>query len=298
MKVTPLSGALGAEIEGADLRDPSDFDEIFSAFVEHSVVVLRDQKITPEDHIAFAERFGEINVNRFFKPLEGYPQIATVTKEKDQTQAIGEGWHTDHSYDEIPALGSILRALEIPPYGGDTIFVSMGAAYDGLSDPMKTFLGGLKAWHSSRHVFGVDHKDSEAQRSGRLANAEQAQQDALHPLVIAHPLSGRPGLYVNPVFTTRIDGLSESESEALLAFLYEHCRQAEFQCRLRWHPGDVAIWDNRATWHKAVNDYHGHRRHMHRITVEGVALAAAHGSAAGVLRQVLGSRHQIKRVHP
>ena len=273
MLITPLTGGLGAEILGADIRDPAQFDALHAAFAQHSVIVIRDQTgVTPEDHLAFARRFGPINVNRFFTPVPGHPEIATVLKEKDQTEAVGEGWHTDHSYDDEPAMGSILRAIDMPPYGGDTLFVSMGLAFETLSPTMQAFLEGLQAWHSSRHVFGATQADSEAAKSGRLGNAAAATQDVLHPMVIRHPLSGRKGLFVNPVFTTRIEGLSAPESDALLAMLYAHCQQPELHCRVRWNAGDITMWDNRATWHKAINDYHGHRRYMHRITVEGCAL--------------------------
>ncbi|MEO1504504.1 MAG: TauD/TfdA family dioxygenase [Pseudomonadota bacterium] len=272
MQIIPLTGGLGAEILGADVRRAEDFDAIHTAFAEYGVVVIRAQDVTPDDHLAFARRFGPINVNRFFRPVEGYPEIATVLKEKDQKQAIGEGWHTDHSYDQIPAMGSILHAIEVPPYGGDTLFVSMAAAYAALSQPMRQFLDGLTAVHSSRHAFGAATKDSEAAKSGRFANAEAATQDARHPIVITHPLSGRRGLFVNPVFTTHVEGLTPSESTALLTMLWDHCRQPEFQCRVRWQAGDITMWDNRATWHKAINDYHGFRRLMHRVTVEGVPL--------------------------
>ena len=272
MEVRPLTGGLGAEIIGADIRNAGQFAEIHDAFSEYSVIVLRGQNVSPEEHLKFARRFGPINVNRFFKPVDGHPEIATVLKEKDQKQAVGEGWHTDHSYDLKPAMGSILHALEMPPFGGDTLFVSMAAAYEALSSKMRRFLDGLSAVHSSRHVFGAKTQDSEAAKSGRLGNADAATQDAVHPVVITHPLSGRRGLYVNPVFTTHIQGLTDDESEAMLAMLYEHCKKPEFQCRVRWQVGDVTMWDNRATWHKAINDYHGFRRLMHRITVDGVAL--------------------------
>ena len=272
METRPLTGGLGAEILGADIRRADQFDEIQSAFAKYSVIVLREQSVSPGEHIEFARRFGPINVNRFFKPVDGYPEIATVLKEKDQKEAVGEGWHTDHSYDQKPAMGSILHALEVPPYGGDTLFVSMSAAYEALSPTMREILDGLWAVHSSRHVFGESISNSEAAKSGRLGNADAATQDALHPVVITHPLSGRRGLFVNPVFTTEIKGLSPTESAAILGMLYEHCRQPEFQCRVRWKAGDITIWDNRATWHKAINDYHGHRRLMHRITIDGVSL--------------------------
>ena len=275
MEIIPLTGGLGAEIFGADLRDPAQFDAIRQSFVDHSVITLRAQQITPEDHLAFARRWGAINVNRFFTALEDHPEIAVVVKEPDQKGAIGEQWHTDHAYDTEPAMGSILHAIETPPHGGDTVFCSMGAAYDGLSERFRELLEGLKAWHSSRHVFGAVQSNADAMRTGRVGNADLATQDALHPVVIRHPLSGRKGLYVNPQFTTRIEGLSAAESDAILQMLYAHCQKPEFQCRVRWQPGDVTMWDNRATWHKAINDYHGHRRYMHRVTVEGCALEAA-----------------------
>lgn len=274
MKVNPLTTALGAEIVDVDIRNDADFAAIKQAFIDHSVVVLRDQNISPDEQLVFAERFGNININRFFKPLDGHPAIATVTKEADQKTAIGEQWHTDHSYDTIPALGSVLHAVEIPPYGGDTLFVSMAAAYEGLSPQFRKSLEGLYALHSSRHAFGAATTDHEASRTGRLANAELATQDSRHPVVIKHPLSGRRGLYVNPGFTLQIEGFSKTESDAMLGFLYEHCQTPEYQCRIRWNEGDVTLWDNRATWHKALNDYHGHRRHMHRVTIEGCELTS------------------------
>ena len=275
MQIKPLAGSLGAEIIGADVRNADTQGEIEAAFADHSVLVFRDQNLSPEDHRAFAKRFGNININRFFKPVDGHPDIALVFKDKDHKRAIGEGWHTDHSYDTEPALGSILCAHEVPPIGGDTLFVSMSKAFEGLSEPIQKLISGLSAWHSSRHNFGNNTKDSEAAKTGRLLNQDAAQQDALHPMVIRHPLSGRPCLYVNPTFTLRIEGLNEDESRAILDMLYTHCQKPEFQCRVRWNAGDVTMWDNRATWHKAVNDYHGHRRLMHRITVEGCALEAA-----------------------
>ena len=275
MEIIPLTGGLGAEIIGADMRDDAQFAKIRQAFIDHSVITLRAQTLTPEDHLCFARRWGDINVNRFFSALESHPEIAIVLKEADQTGAIGEEWHTDHAYDQIPALGSILHAIETPRSGGDTVFCSMATAYEALSDPFKSMLEGLKAWHSSRHVFGAIEAGSNASKTGRIGNSKNATQDALHPVVIKHPLSGRKGLYVNPQFTTHIDGLNKLESDAILKCLYTHCQKPEFQCRVRWQNGDVTMWDNRATWHKAINDYHGHRRYMHRVTVEGCALTAA-----------------------
>jgi taurine dioxygenase len=274
--VRPLAGALGAEILGIDVsRALSDeqFDAVRDTFVEHGVVFFRDQHLTPEQHVAFAERFGPINVNRFFTPVPGYPMIAEVRKEPDQRRNIGEAWHTDHSYDEVPALGSVLLAREVPEIGGDTMFASMALAYDALSDGLKRTLAPLRALHSSRHIFGPDAGYHSNDLKDRLANPELAIQDAVHPVVIRHPESGRKTLYVNPNFTVGIEGWTVEESRALLGYLYQHAVRPEFTCRFRWREGSIAVWDNRATWHCAVNDYHGHRRLMHRITIAGTRLS-------------------------
>jgi taurine dioxygenase len=275
IEVTPQSAALGAVISGVDLsKEPSKhaMAELEDAFGRYSVIFFRDQNLTPQQHIALAERWGAINVNRFFKPLDGYPQIAQVIKEANQKENIGGTWHTDHSYDLIPAMGSILCAREVPTVGGDTLFSSMYLAYQALSEDMKKMLADLKAWHSSRHAFGYSVTDSEHFEDGRLANPGQATQDALHPVVLTHPLTGRKALYVNADFTVRFDNWTVEESQPILDLLYAHGARQEFTCRFHWEPGSIAFWDNRATWHYAMNDYQGHRRIMHRITVEGVAL--------------------------
>ncbi len=276
MDIRPLTASLGAEILGADLRTASDADAVQKAFADYGLVVVRNQSLTPDDHLAFARRFGPIDVNRFFRPVAGHPELAEVLKEPDQTEAIGEAWHTDHSYDQVPAMGSILHAIEVPPVGGDTAFASMHAAYLGLSETLQRFLKGLYAFHGSAHAFGAAAVAvTEAAETGRYQNAQAATQEARHPIIIKHPLSGKPCLYVNPAFTTRIDGLTKDESEAILTMLYRHAQKPEFQARVRWQAGDVTMWDNRATWHVAINDYYGHRRLMHRATVQGVALTAA-----------------------
>jgi len=271
MVIRPLAGAVGAEIAGLDLSEPlTDIARrtVRQALATFGVVVFRDQTLTPDQHIARARQFGPINVNRFFAHAEGYPEIALVVKEPEQTKNIGGGWHTDHSYDEIPALGSMLYAREVPPAGGDTMFASMYAAYDALSDGLKQTLAGLRALHSSRHVFGVKRPGME----GRIGNPDLATQDAVHPVVITHPESGRRALYVNPGFTLRFDGWTDEESKPLLDYLYRHAARPEFTCRLQWQAGSLAFWDNRSTWHYALNDYQGERRLMHRITIEGCRL--------------------------
>lgn len=276
IRIRPLSGVLGAEIDDVDLGESlseEQFREIREAFAKYHVICFRDQTLTPEQHLRFAERWGNINVNRFFKPVEGYPMIAEVAKEPGQTRNIGEDWHTDHSYDQEPAFASILYAKVVPDYGGDTLFASMCAACEALSDGMQAVLSGLRARHSSRHVFGYATREVESRQTGRIVNPELAVQDAVHPVVVTHPGSGRPALYVNPDFTVGIENWTDEESEPLLNFLYKHASQPRFTCRLSWRPGTLAMWDNRCTWHCAMNDYHGQRRLMHRITLEGQPLS-------------------------
>jgi taurine dioxygenase len=273
IQIRPLGGTVGAEIVGIDLAAPlSEMAQraIRETVAESGVVVFREQRLTPEQHLALARQFATVNVNRFFAHLPDHPEIALVSKEPDQTRNIGGGWHTDHSYDVVPAMGSMLYAREVPSMGGDTLFASMYAAYDTLSDGLKQTLEGLRGVHSSRHVFGVKRDGME----GRVGNPELATQDAVHPVVIRHPESGRKALYVNPGFTLRFDGWTDDESKPLLQFLYQHAQRPDFSYRLQWQVGTLAFWDNRATWHFALNDYHGHRRLMHRVTLEGVPLAA------------------------
>ena len=278
MRIESETG-VGAYISEIDLNhlNPESIAELKVALGEYGVLFFREQNMTSENHIAFAEQFGRININRFFTPLSDYPQIAQVLKEAQHSTNIGSAWHTDHSYDQIPALGSILVARDLPKSGGDTIFASMYAAYDALSDSVKEKLAGLTAVHSSRHAFGIDAYKGQAksERKGRLGNTDAATQDAVHPVVIKHPISGKKAIYVNPDFTTHIRELDEAEGNQLLEELYEHCKQEKFSYRFAWKDGSVAFWDNRATWHKALNDYAGQRRLMHRITVEGVPLYGA-----------------------
>jgi taurine dioxygenase len=275
--VRPISGAVGAEIHGVDLSSSlSDdlFAEICQAYDDHGVIFFRDQELRPEDHIAFAERWGDININRFFTPVDDYPMIAEVRKEPEQKTNIGSRWHTDHSYDQVPAMGSVLYALEVPTKGGDTLFASMAAAYDALSDGMKSALDGLEAHHSSRHAFGLNARQMKSTHGNDQAynNPDLATQDAIHPVVLTHPRTGRKGIYVNGDFTTHFVGWTRAESNPLLEMLYSHATEPRFTGRFRWEKGSVALWDNLAVQHCAVNDYQGERRLMHRITVEGTPL--------------------------
>ena len=273
--INPTSGSMGVEIHNVDLSNElsdSLFSEIRETFIEHGLIFFRDQELTPDDHLRFAKRWGEININRFFVKVEGYDQIAQVRKDADQKINIGGAWHTDHSYDQIPAMGSILLAKETPKIGGDTLFANMYRAYETLSDGMKKTLESMKACHSSRHVFGAHTGYSEASNQ-RIGNPELATQDAIHPVIITHPESKRKALYVNPEFTVNFEGWTLEESKPLLDYLTEHTTQQENTTRFQWEPGSIAFWDNRCTWHFALNDYPGETRLMHRITVEGSALS-------------------------
>lgn len=280
IEVRPVTTGFGAEIHGVDLSRPlpdADLAQMREAFGAYGVIFFRDQELTPEQHIDFAERWGDINVNRFFQPVEGHPRIAEVRKEPDQKINIGGGWHTDHSYDVAPALGSILYARELPKAGGDTLFANLALAYESLSPGLQATLEGMRAVHSSRHVFGAaavtQAKGNKDDIAGRIGNPEAATQDVVHPVVIRHPDTGRKILYVNPGFTLHFEGWTPAESRALLKYLYAQATVPERTIRFQWEKGSIAFWDNRTTWHYALNDYHGERRLMHRITLEGVAVS-------------------------
>ncbi len=273
MRIFPNDTGCGAEIVGIDLNAMSDaaVQAVADAQAAYGVVFLRNQSLTPDGQLAAAKRFGPINVNRFFTPVPEQPRVAMVLKEPQHAVNVGGAWHTDHSYDDAPALGSMLYALEVPAKGGDTMFASMYKAFEALSPGLQRTLEGLHAVHSSRHVFGAE--GAYARRADeRFANQDKATQDAVHPMVIRHPRSSRAALYVNPAFTVRIDGWTVEESRPLLAYLYEVAQSEEHTCRFHWEVGSVAFWDNRATWHHALNDYPGERRLMHRVTVEGEPL--------------------------
>lgn len=266
MHVRKLTGAAGAEIKGIDLAALNDagFAQLQRMLWDHGVVAIRDQDLSPEAHIAFAERWGRIDINRFFTPVPGHPKIAEVRTKAEQIQVIGGEWHTDHSYDPAPAMISILVARELPEFGGDTCFASQTAAYQNLSDGLRATLEGLKAWHSD---------GSFADSAAELGVGNNVGVKSLHPIIITHPQSGEKALYVNGDFTTHIDGWSVQESAPMLKYLYEFCTQPTLQCRINYQPGTVVIWDNRLVQHYAVADYQGQARLMHRVTVEGQALS-------------------------
>lgn len=267
--VAPLSPTIGAVIDGVSLAEPVDeelFAELNRALLEWKVLFFRGQDITGDQHIAFARNWG---------PLESHPFIKISVEQPDETPEVvrfekgpklggyENVWHSDVTWREIPSLGSILRAIEVPPVGGDTLWADMGAAYDRLPDAVKEQIEGLEAVHDWVVTFGMamDVETREALRADF--------PPATHPVVRTHPETGRKTLYVNRAFTQHIVGMDEAESRALLDFLYLQATFPEYQCRFRWEPGDVAFWDNRSTQHYATSDYFPNRRVMERITVIG-----------------------------
>lgn len=273
LQIRPLSEHVGVEASGVDLNalDETGMASLRDAVANHGILFVRDQSLTPEQHIAFARRWGDIDVNKYFPANGGHPEIAEVRKAENQQTNIGGGWHTDHSYDQVPAMGSILLARETPPSGGDTLFASMGAAFDSLSKGLKATLRTLRAVHSADHIYSTDGIYAKTDQGADLKGHDE-RTHAVHPVVIRHPRTGREILYVNSAFTLHIEGWTREESMSLLTYLYQVAMQERFHCRVQWSPGSLAIWDNRSTWHYAMNDYHGHRRLMHRITISGEPL--------------------------
>ncbi|WP_298375561.1 TauD/TfdA family dioxygenase [uncultured Bradyrhizobium sp.] len=272
LDVRPLDRC-GASIDGIDVTCATDdqIDAIRTAIFQRGVVFIQGRVLAPEEQIAFARRLAPIVINRYFPKAERYPEIAKVEKSESQRTNIGGAWHTDHSYDVAPSMGSVLMAVKTPPEGGDTLFADLYAAYDALSPGLKATLRTLKAHHVSAHAFGEGGHYAKSDRP-ELGGFKDTPE-AVHPVVITHPGSGKPVLYVNPAFTTRFVGWTREESMALLSYLYQHATQDRFVRRFQWRAGSMAIWDNRCTWHHALNDYQGHHRLMHRITLEGGPLS-------------------------
>jgi taurine dioxygenase len=274
ISLAPIAGALGAEVSGVDLArklPDATIAEIRQALLTHLVIFFRDQHLTPEHHLALGRRFGPLQVHDFVEAMPDYPEILEVRKEPEETRNFGSGWHTDVSYLERPSLGSLLYALEAPEYGGDTLFANQYLAYEMLSDGMKQMLDGLTAMHSARRPYGINA--ARAQEYGpssmRFNFSEKAHDEIEHPVVRTHGETGRKALYVNRTFTLRFKDMTEAESAPLLNYLCDHAVRPEFTCRFRWQQGSLAFWDNRAVQHNAINDYHGRRRLMHRVTIEG-----------------------------
>lgn len=256
---------LGAEIRGLDLREPlssAHRDELERALVEFKVLFFRQQPLTAEQQADFARQFGELEIHPFIPDDGEHPEVAHFRK-NEEVVGVENVWHSDVSWRQIPSLGSVLRAREVPPVGGDTMWCDMEAVYTGLPEPLRKRIEGRYAIHDFVHTFGhmLSPEDKEQRR--------KEFPPAAHPIVRRHPVSGRRCLYVNPVFTSHVDGLPEAESDALLSELYSHARVPEYQVRFRWEADSIAFWDNRSTQHYAISDYWPLPRVMDRITIIG-----------------------------
>jgi len=280
LKISRLSGALGAEIRGPDLSQPLSAQEVAAlrrTLVEHLVVTLPDQSITLDDLERVTDQLGGRAVTPFVKPLGDRPYVIRVLKEREDKLNFANAWHSDLSYLPEPPSLTLLYAHEVPDFGGDTVFQNQYLAFETLSEGLKDTLRRLRAVHSAGAAYGtggfldrVKHK-----MSTEIAPSEDAFRECVHPAVIRHPESGREALYLNPVYTVRFEGWSMAESQALLQHIYRHATNENFTCRVRWAKGTLTIWDNRATQHNALNDYHGQRREMFRTSVAGAAPKAA-----------------------
>lgn len=269
IEVRPISGALGAEIHNVDLAELNDdiFGEIFTAFLENQVIFFRDQNISPSEQVAFAARFAPIGYYPFLQGLPDHPEVIEVRKEPEDTLNFGGVWHTDTAYLAKPPMGSVLYAKEVPSTGGDTMFANLYLAYETLSDAMKDLIDGRRAVNSSRKGDAAVGRQKSVEENPK--DASEVQTESIHPVVRTHPETGRKALYVNRGHTVCFEGATPEESAPILEYLYEHEIRPEFTCRFKWEPGSIAVWDNRCALHYPLNDYHGYRRVMHRVTMEG-----------------------------
>lgn len=270
LDIRPIAGAMGAEIHGVDASrelDDTTVAALRKALLDHLVVFLPNQTLTPEQQLRFARRFGEPMIYPFVKGLDGLPEVTPILKKEEDRNNFGGIWHSDTVYQDEPPMGTMLYALELPPFGGDTLFANQYLAYDSLSDGMKALLAPLKAINiSGKGRVQQTRTDMMKHASAGLKGDEL---ESCHPVIRTHPETGRKALYVNVAHTVRFDGMTEEESTPILEYLFEHQIQPEFTCRFRWSQGAVAFWDNRAAMHYPINDYHGYRRLMHRITLTG-----------------------------
>ena len=268
-EVKPVAGALGAEIHGVDLTQDlsgEDTEQLRELLNNYEVIFFRDQDISPERQRSLALTFGPLQTHPAYDTVAGFPEI-TILESTPEVPTKIEAWHSDMTFRQHPPLGTVLKSVVIPPKGGDTLWASMTAAYDGLSPRMQTFLQDLVAVHDFSHGF----RESLAEPGGkeRLASAVASNPPVRHPVIRTHPETGKKVIFVNSLFTTHIEDMPSAESKAILEFLYEHITTAEYTCRFHWQPHSIAIWDNRSTQHKPVNDYFPAHRRMERITIDG-----------------------------
>ncbi len=265
-----IAGALGAEITGIDLRAPIDaalMANIRAAWLEHLVIFFREQALSTAEFLAFAKRIGEVIEYPFVKGLPDFPEVIPVVKLEHERVNFGGLWHSDTTYLEVPPMASMLIAKEVPPVGGDTLFANMYAAYEALSPGMQAMLQPLKGVNSSAKADASRTREDRLKTDARSASREEFVAE--HPVVRTHPETGRKALYVNVGHTVRFHSMTEEESAPILHYLFEHQVRPEFTCRFAWQPGSIALWDNRCAQHNPINDYHGYRRVMHRVTLAG-----------------------------
>jgi taurine dioxygenase len=263
IQVTSLTPRIGAEITGVKLTEPlgnQQFQEIHDALMEHSVIFFRNQPVDVHQHKDFGRLFGDLHIHPGSPPPPDHPEILIVHADKNSKHIAGENWHSDVSCDAEPPMGSILHLWEVPNSGGDTLFASMNAAYDALSERMKEYLDGLYATHSGEQIY-----------RGRYSNDDtnMVYPKSTHPVVRTHPITGKKSIYVNKTFTTHINDVPREESDGILAFLYDHCAKPDYQVRFKWQPHSVAFWDNRCVQHLALWDYYPQVRSGYRVTVKG-----------------------------
>ena len=270
LEIRPIAGAIGAELHGVDLSDDLSADIIAAirqALLNHLVIFFRGQTLPPARFLALAHRFGTPIEYPFVKGLDGFPEIIAVAKLEHERSNFGGIWHSDTTYLEQPPMGTLLVAREVPPQGGDTLFANQYLAYETLSPRMRAMLDGLRAVSSSAKADVSRTREDRIKSDGTaVARTELAAE---HPVVRTHPETGRKALYVNVAHTARFADMTEEESAGLLGFLVRHQIRPEFTCRFRWDVGSLAFWDNRCALHNPINDYHGYRRVMHRITLAG-----------------------------
>lgn len=270
-RLAPLTSNVGAEVFDLDLCQPQSDETI--AFIRHAlfewgVIFFRDQSLTVEQYVDFGRRLGELEEKATMHHVEGHPQVGLLVKDADHVTSVGDMWHTDHTYMAHPISFTMLHAIEVPPYGGDTLFAHAGRSFATLPEGTKDTLRGMKALHSRSYLI-KDGKYKAQYLLERPPSDADAIRDArmIHPVVTRHPETGEEILFVNPGYVVKFDGWTAELSKGLLAALYDHCLQPEYQCRFRWQKNSIAMWDNRLVWHCALNDYHGHRRVMHRMMI-------------------------------
>lgn len=272
IEVRPIAGTIGAEIHNVDVSQKLDdrtIGDIRKALLDHCVIFFRDQKLDAEQHKAFTHRFGKIFIHPNYKGTQADPEIVWITREPGDKKIVGEDWHADTTMMPEPPMGAILHAIEVPPYGGDTLFANQYQAYETLSEGMKRMLSGLRAVHSDRKVAGPAANKNAFRATKVREDSDWRETVSTHPVVVTHPETGRKLLYLNHSYTVGFEGMTEDESRPLLGYLLDHGHRPEFTCRFRWEAGSIAFWDNRTCKHLAIHDAGPFRRVMRRTQIAG-----------------------------